>query len=83
MRALAVYMHFLTCLQPLEDEWYVGGMGRRGIEQKVVAMHKHEQREKLNVRNSALQIKFDWRTATLWPSEMVTLSRLFIDNDRH
>lgn len=74
MRALAVYAHFLTFLLMMDDIWHVGGMGRGGIEQKAAAMHKHEQREKLNVLDSTLQIKFDWRAAMLWPSEMAMLS---------
>ena len=75
LRALAVYAHFLTFLLTMDDLWFVGGMGRWGIERNTVAMYnKHEQHEKLNVRDSVLQTKFDWRTAMLWPSEMATLS---------
>ena len=72
--ALAVYVHFLTFLLLMEDIWYVGGIGRLGIQRKAEAMHEQEQREKLNVRDSTLQIKFDWRTAMLWPSKMAMLS---------
>ena len=74
IRALVIYAHYLTVFLLMEDVWFVGGIGRQEIERNIMAIHEYEQHEKLQVDDTELRVKFNWKTAMIWPTEMARLS---------